>query len=84
MGSNAKPGAKGPAKAKAKAAIAKAMAGGLAKAKAGGLAKAKSKAKEHHLQGVQRSWAPGVARAGTASKRASLWANLVLRLSRNT
>ena len=46
MGSNAKPGAKGPAKAKAKASIAKAMVGGLAKAKAGGLATAKSNAKE--------------------------------------
>ena len=46
MGSKAKHGAHGPAKANAKASIAKARAGGLAKAKAGGLAKAKYKAKE--------------------------------------
>ena len=78
MGSKAKHGAKGPAKAKAKASI--------AKAKAGGLAKAKPKAKEASSSRCTKELGTrgGVARAGTAPKRASLWANLVLRLPRTT
>ena len=78
MGSKAKHGAKGHAKAKAKSSIEK-------KAKAGGLAKAKSKAKDaSHSNLYKGAGHQGWQWAGTASNRASLWANLVLRLPRTT
>ena len=67
---------KGPAKAKAKASI--------AKAKAGGLAKATPKAKEASSSRCTKELCTRVARAGAASKRANIWANLVLRPSRTT
>ena len=76
MGLKANHGAKGPVKAKAKA--------NIAKAEAGGLAKAKSKAKEASSSMCTKELGTRGGKGCDSIQEGQLWANLVLILSRTT